>query len=71
MRVSKAVVILISMLPTVLFAAEEEQPSLELLEYLGNWEDSNGNWIDPQMLEPATLNVVEKDDETVDKQKDE
>lgn len=32
-------------------AAEEvEAPPLELLEYLGEWEDSDGQWLDPQML---------------------
>jgi len=71
MRVSHFALLMLSLLTAGVFAAEEEQPSLELLEYLGNWEDSNGDWIDPQMLEPATLSVVEKEDETSDRQENE
>lgn len=71
MRVSYTPLLLLSLLPAGMYAAEEEQPSLELLEYLGNWEDSNGNWIDPQMLEPAMLKVVEKEDEISDRQENE
>ena len=26
---------------------EEEVPSLELLEFLGEWETENGEWFDP------------------------
>lgn len=41
----------------LLFAAEtganEEPPSVELLEFLGSWEDDNGQWIDPLELLPA------------------
>ena len=32
-------------------AEEVEAPPLELLEYLGEWEDSDGKWVDPQMLQ--------------------
>jgi len=71
MRVSQTVLLLLSLLPTALPAADEEQPSLELLEYLGNWEDVEGNWIDPQLLEPAAMNIAESKDEKADKQDDE
>jgi hypothetical protein len=33
--------------------ANEEPPSMELLEFLGGWEDDNGQWIDPLELLPA------------------
>lgn len=34
-------------------AEETEVPPLELLEYLGEWEDSEGQWVDPQLLQLA------------------
>ena len=34
-------------------AEETEVPPLELLEYLGEWEDHDGQWIDPQLLQLA------------------
>ena len=40
------------------FSAEVEQPSLALLEYLGEWQDEDGNEIDPQAL--ALLGLEEK-----------
>jgi hypothetical protein len=30
---------------------DDEAPSLELLEFLGEWETSDGEWIDPEELE--------------------
>ena len=32
-------------------ADEDESPSLELLEFLGEWETSDGTWVDPSDLE--------------------
>jgi hypothetical protein len=29
-------------------AADAEAPSLEMLEYLGEWEQDNEQWIDPE-----------------------
>lgn len=69
-QASKSVLLLLTLLPSTL-CAEEQQPSLELLEYLGNWEDANGSWIDPQLLLPAEMKVAESDDEKDDKQNDE
>jgi len=31
----------------------DETPSLEFLEFLGSWEDSEGQWIDPYQLQDA------------------
>ncbi len=70
MRVSKTVLLLLTLLSLTLHA-EEEQPSMELLEYLGNWEDANGSWIDPQLLEPGVIKVAEENDDTTDRQDDE
>ena len=41
-----------------------ETPSLELLEFLGNWEDSDGEWQDPMEL-MKELEVLEADAQTV------
>ena len=53
---------------TALFAEEVEAPSLALLEYLGEWQDDEGNAIDPQALallemESATAGGSEDDQE--------
>ena len=39
-----------------LFAAEDtvEPPSMELLEFLLEWETGDGQWVDPAELEPST-----------------
>ena len=33
------------------WAEGETQPSMEFLEFLGEWETEDGEWIDPQILE--------------------
>ncbi len=65
---------LLSLLPGVMAAEEDTQaPDLALLEFLGSWEDADGEWIDPlQMLDvleaedtpamPAKDSGVENDD---------
>ena len=45
-----------------------EIPSLEFLEFLGEWETEDGRWIDPEELEqmslPDTKKKNEEEDET-------
>jgi len=41
-----------------------ETPSLEFLEFLGNWEDSDGEWQDPMEL-MKELEVLDADAKTV------
>lgn len=42
-----------------LVAAEEEAPSLDLLEFLGSFALQQGEWIDPMQLEEmATMDSV-------------
>jgi hypothetical protein len=45
-------------------AKADEPPSPELLEFLGNWETSEGEWQDPLEL-MKELDVVETDAQTV------
>lgn len=44
-------------------ATDDDSPDLALLEFLGEWEDSDGEWLDPlQMLE--TLDAAPSNDRT-------
>jgi len=40
----------------------ETLPSEELLEFLGEWETADGEWIDPQGI--AQMDIPEKNNET-------
>ena len=40
-----------------------ETPSLEFLEFLGDWETDDGEWIDPEELEQITLTDQEQEHE--------
>ena len=40
--------------------AQAEAPPLALLEFLGQWETDDGEWMDPQALEdPELVNLLE------------
>ena len=38
-------------------AANEDKPSMELLEFLGEWQTKDGDWVDPMRF----LNVSDED----------
>jgi len=38
-------------------AADDEKPSMELLEFLGEWQTKDGEWVDPMRF----LNVSDSD----------
>jgi hypothetical protein len=44
-------------------AAQEniETPSIEFLEFLGDWETDDGEWIDPEELEQIALTDQEQE----------
>jgi len=48
----------------------DESPSLEFLEFLGSWEDSSGQWLDPYQLQGANEldNNVDKENKLNDEQ---
>ncbi len=50
-------------------AEESQSPPLALLEYLGEWEDQEGRWIEPQLLELAMPGG--SDEQVNEEQKDE
>ena len=43
-----------------------ENPSLEFLEFLGEWETEDGRWIDPEELDQMSLPDTEKKNEEED-----
>ncbi len=43
-----------------------EIPSLEFLEFLGEWETEDGRWIDPEELDQMSLPDTEKKNEEED-----
>ena len=45
-------------------SAGESSPSLELLEFLGEWETDNGYWIDPTQFDPTPAENAETENET-------
>lgn len=63
--------ILLGLLSTPVFAQEPgqagdksedtEMPSLEFLEFLGDWETDDGEWIDPEELEKIVLTDQEQE----------
>jgi len=44
-----------------------EMPSLEFLEFLGDWETEDGEWIDPEELEQIALTDQEQENEDAKK----
>ena len=48
---------------------ESEMPSLELLEFLGDWETDDGEWIDPEELEQIALTDQEQEEHEDKQQK--
>ncbi len=42
---------------------DAEMPSLELLEFLGDWETDDGEWIDPEELEQIAVTDPEQEQE--------
>ncbi len=65
----RAMMLVTCMISTWAYAMEENEdneiPSLEMLEFLGEWETYEGEWIDPgefeddsfdQLIEPVSVN---------------
>lgn len=49
----RALALLVALQGAPAFAAEEELPSAELLEFLGSFETVDGAWLDPTDFEIA------------------
>ena len=65
----RILMLVICMISTWAYAKEADEdtelPSLEMLEFLGEWETSEGEWVDPgefeddsfdQLIEPVSVN---------------
>jgi len=53
-RVSLMMLILMAQITTLVYAADEsvaEDPATDFIEFLGEWETADGEWIDPNELE--------------------
>ena len=51
--------------------SENDQPSMELLEFLGDWETKDGSWVDPMQLdEMLDPNLAQKDSQGIKDLKD-
>lgn len=50
-----ALIVMLMLIGRTVLAQEEEQPSLEFLEFLGGWESRDGEWLDP-------IAIAEEDD---------
>lgn len=48
---------------------ESETPSLEFLEFLGDWETDDGEWIDPEELDKISLTDQEQEEYEDEQQK--
>ena len=51
---------------TPVTAADQEQPSLEFLEFLGDWSDDD-RWLDPAELDEIELPEQERDSNETEK----
>ena len=50
--------------------AEQGSPSLELLEFLGEWETENGKWVDPTEFKDVVHPDEEQEDEEQEREKE-
>ena len=48
---------------TVVYDDDASMPSMELLEFLGEWETEDGEWIDPILLDEMLSPERESSDE--------
>ena len=53
--------LLMSMLAAQALADADSLPDMELLEFLVEWETSDGHWIDPVDLQEAEAQTAEED----------
>ena len=61
--------ILLCMVAIPVMATEQDRPSMELLEFLGDWSVDEDGWLDPAELEKMDLPEQERDNnETAKKQ---
>lgn len=65
-QVSKGLLLLLGLMVYGAGSAEDvtQKPSIELLEFLGDWETRDGEWLDPlQLLDEIKAEAQQKQDE--------
>ena len=61
---------LMSMAGVAVQGTEKDPPSLELLEFLGEWETETGRWVDPTQFKDVVLPDEEQEDEEKEREKE-
>ena len=54
------------LLSVSVFASEEDLPSTELLEFLGEWDTKEGDWFDPLWILKNLSSKSESNDEVTE-----
>lgn len=62
-RLLMAMILLMNMSAFAVQGSEQDPPSIELLEFLGEWETRDGTWVDPTEFEDVVLPSEEQKDE--------
>ncbi len=62
-RLLMAMIFLMNMSAVAAQGAEQDPPSIELLEFLGEWETWDGTWVDPTEFKDVVLPDEEQKDE--------
>ena len=62
-RLLMAMILLMNMSAVAVQGAEQDPPSIELLEFLGEWETRDGTWVDPTEFKDVVLPDKEEKDE--------
>ena len=67
-RVSLMMLIVMAHVTTLVYAVDEtvaEEPATDFIEFLGEWETADGEWIDPSELETVDGTQADADLELV------
>ena len=59
------IIILLSIALDANAASENTSPSMELLEFLGEWQTKDGDWVDPMRFLDVSETDLEKDASTM------
>jgi hypothetical protein len=59
------IIILLSIVFDAKAASENTNPSMELLEFLGEWQTKDGDWVDPMRFLDVNEADLEKDASTI------
>ena len=69
-RLLMAMILLMNVSAIPAQGAEQGSPSLELLEFLGEWETEDGKWVDPTEFKDVVHPDEEQEDEEQEREKE-